>query len=71
MTDDSEVARKAHDVLFPNLEGDASYNLEGVIADLEGQFSPNDGGVCVRTIRRVVIQLEQARSYLQSKGGDA
>lgn len=46
---------------------DASLNLQGALHDLENRFKPNDGGVCARTISRVIAQLDRARAALAAK----
>jgi len=48
---------------------DASLNLQGALDDLQGRFDPKDGGVCARTISRVIGQLERARQALNDVGG--
>ena len=50
--------------LFDPIESDAVLNLESVVYDLEHGFKVDDGGVCVRSIKRVMMQLETARALL-------
>lgn len=59
-----------HATLFLPIESDASLNLEGVLHDLQGAHDPNDGGVCARTVSRVIDQLEKARATLSNTKGE-
>lgn len=61
---DYAVLREIRAILFEPIESDASLNLQGVADDLCGQANPNDGGVCARTVNRVIEQLESVRAAL-------
>lgn len=46
---------------------DASLNLQGALEDLRGRYSPRDGGVCARTLERVIGQIEAVRAILKGR----
>lgn len=61
----AEQVRVLRDILFADDGTDASLNLQGALDDLTGRHDPKDGGVCARTIDRVIGQLERARATLK------
>ena len=58
------VLDEIESALFDPIESDAVLNLESVVYDLEHGFKVDDGGVCVRSIKRVMAQLEIVRNLL-------
>ena len=55
-------------LLFPVTGPDLATSLSDLIDDLDGVFSPNDGGICLQTIDFAVTQLERVRLTLQGLG---
>jgi hypothetical protein len=52
-------------LLFPVTGPDLAASLSDLLDDLDGVFSPNDGGICLRTIEFAVAQLERVRLVLR------
>ena len=52
-------------LLFPVTGPDLAASLSDLLDDLDGVFSPNDGGICLRTIEFAVTQLERVRLALR------
>lgn len=57
------------EALFLPIESDAGHNLDGALYDLREfqnrRLPPDD--VCIRTIERVVLQIDRARAALSPK----
>lgn len=61
-----EAAAKARAALFEPTESDAIYNLYGALIDIErlsAAGKPTDQ-VCIRTIKRVLVQIGKAHAAL-------
>lgn len=46
---------------------DASLNLQGALHDIQGPYEIDDGGVCERTIARVIDQIEAVRAIIEKE----